>query len=388
MLSGRSRAQDEEMINVQDASCAGLDSLPLPLLVRVLPKATVDRVRAVLVCKRWAALLREPAFWSDLCFEGARAERLSFDTVLSLARRSAGAGGLHSLDLSSPSCRNCLLPPRRDGQPLLLALAAAGLTANLRSLALAPSDAETTLLRLADNKEKKPGWRLWGSSPAPEEPLAAGARRLRAALPALSYADLPVTTTWAGAVAVMKELPGVTVRSLTVRGTGTPPPPPRQQHPFEVLAELPGAVAGLAEAFAAAHALCPVERLHVHVPPAVYHPGPSLAGGFPQELWEHGPRSLVLSVDLPPRGWRSTEFDEQLHSDMRTLGLAVFCGGGYAAQEKGKVQFARAAAALLAQPQMPSVLLRVLAVEGEGTLNEEGGCAALCFELLLLAQPM
>lgn len=102
----------------------------------------MDRVRACLVSRRWAALLSEPTFWANLDFAGApRKPSLvadDGDLLLRICRRSAGQ--LRSLDLSA-FARQCRYPDddaEEEDQPsffpLLERMAAEGLTARLELL--------------------------------------------------------------------------------------------------------------------------------------------------------------------------------------------------------------------------------------------------------------
>lgn len=98
---------------------AGLDDLPDALLLKVmllLPLA--ERTRCALVSRRFAALLCEACFWSELEFTGARAGSLSDETVLDLCRRASGQ--LRVLDLSSPACDGVSLLARDPGSGLPL----------------------------------------------------------------------------------------------------------------------------------------------------------------------------------------------------------------------------------------------------------------------------
>lgn len=172
------------------AHSSPFDELPQALLLSVLlllPRL-VDRVRCSLVSKRWAAVLREPALWCHLAFEGAREEHLSSDTLLQLVRRAAGQ--LQSLDVTAKACRG--FSGSSGGLVFLERLAAEGaLTAQLQSLCSAPDEWVT----VAD---------------------ASDARRLAAACPALAHASVLVDCEWPDFPAVARALPlaGRTVARL------------------------------------------------------------------------------------------------------------------------------------------------------------------------------
>lgn len=112
----------------QGTARATFDELPPALHLSVLlalPRL-VDRVRCALVAKRWAALLSDPAFWAELNFDGAN-HALSDDELRGLFGRAAGK--LRSLDLSDRMCFQIT-----SLEPILIAMAAEGLTRNLESL--------------------------------------------------------------------------------------------------------------------------------------------------------------------------------------------------------------------------------------------------------------
>lgn len=158
---------------VQRAAC--VDDLPQHLLLNILLKLPelVQRVRCGLVARRWAALLRAPSFWAELDFEGAKAERLGDDALLSVVRRSAGCLRLICVPF---------LYTGVFGKPwrvsLLAAMAAEGLTRQLHTL----------------------------SWPALEIPGPRSARDLRAACPALRSASVLVSGPWFRAAAALSVL--------------------------------------------------------------------------------------------------------------------------------------------------------------------------------------
>lgn len=156
-----------------------IDALPPALVLSILERLPrlVDRVRCTPVCKRWAALLDDPAFWSRLDFEGASREHLSSATLMGLVRRSAGR--LLSLDISARCCDHMKLYPRH-GEPLLEAMAAEGLTGRLESFS-AP--------------------RLYDALQSVKE-----ARSLRAACPALATVAVEVHGDWTDARAILRAL--------------------------------------------------------------------------------------------------------------------------------------------------------------------------------------
>lgn len=126
-----------------------LFSLPDAVLLKILAHLRLaDRVRCSLACKRSAALLRDPAFWATLDFEGCRS--LTDETLAALCRRSAGQ--LRSLDLSAGACRNLTLT-LSEGL-LLPLLAREGLTARIDSLV---GDAHNFILNMMDHSCRRPG---------------------------------------------------------------------------------------------------------------------------------------------------------------------------------------------------------------------------------------
>lgn len=162
------------------AGQASFDTLPAALLLSILlalPRL-VDRVRCALVCKRWASLLQDSAFWAELRFDGANSEHLDDAVLLSLMRRAGGR--LTLLDVSSPACQGILMEPR-GGRPFLAAAAAEGLTARLQTLR-------------TNSKNFFVG-------------DAAAASSLLAACPALSSAGVAVDGNWRTASAAAGMLP-------------------------------------------------------------------------------------------------------------------------------------------------------------------------------------
>lgn len=126
-------AQDFDNGGVRHRSSASFDALPPPLHLNVLLMLPhlVDRVRCSLVARSWAALLHDPAFWSELSFEGIRRYRLDNSLLLGLCRRAAGR--LTRLDLTADACKRVRLV---DGDPPFLgALAAEALIGRLEFLA-------------------------------------------------------------------------------------------------------------------------------------------------------------------------------------------------------------------------------------------------------------
>lgn len=158
-----------------------IDALPPALLLGVLLKiSSLDtRVRcASLVAKSWAALLREPAFWAELSFEGANAEHLDDSTLLALAQRASGK--LVTLDVTADACSRVTLQLR--GEPLLRRMALDGLLGSLVSLSAGPRQTAAVV-------------------------FAADARLLRASCPALSEVRIPLEGDWPLVAAVRRILP-------------------------------------------------------------------------------------------------------------------------------------------------------------------------------------
>jgi hypothetical protein len=83
--------------SAQDSGQSIFEALPPALHLKILllayPSSSVGRARCSLVSKSWAALLREPALWTELDFEGANAATLNAAVLSSLCRRSAGQNG-------------------------------------------------------------------------------------------------------------------------------------------------------------------------------------------------------------------------------------------------------------------------------------------------------
>lgn len=136
----------------------------------------VERARCALVSKQWADVLKDPELWADLDFCGVSKEHLTDDLILRLARKAAGK--LRSFDVCAPEGVNVTL--QLGGQPLLVAMAAEGLTANLESI------------------EAHDGIQL-------ETPDAA--RQLRAACPALRHVGIAICgAAWPDSLAIIEAL--------------------------------------------------------------------------------------------------------------------------------------------------------------------------------------
>lgn len=134
---GALMAEAEHAPSPRPSLRATFDALPTAVHLSILELSSpnlADRVRCCLTCKRWAALLREPAFWAHLSFQGASAEHLDDGVLLDLCRRASTS--LLSLDLSADACEHIAL--EHDGEPLLAVLAAESVTANLRRLSVGP----------------------------------------------------------------------------------------------------------------------------------------------------------------------------------------------------------------------------------------------------------
>lgn len=118
-------------------AAASFGDLPQALHLSILLQLPlVQRVRCTLVSKRWAALLQEPAFWSDLSFEKADHGLLQGrcgDTFLDILRRSAGQ--LRSLVVPSAAAYGAYGDGGEIGN-FLSALAAGGLTGKLERLSM------------------------------------------------------------------------------------------------------------------------------------------------------------------------------------------------------------------------------------------------------------
>lgn len=130
------------LMSVVQRKPATIDDLPASALLRILislPRL-VDRARAALSSRRWAALLREPALWSELNLEGARG--LDDPALLLHLCRRAGTGKLRSLVLPADSggcAPRAAAAARRGELPLLDALRAGGVDlSGLEELSLPP----------------------------------------------------------------------------------------------------------------------------------------------------------------------------------------------------------------------------------------------------------
>lgn len=176
----------------RSSRAATFDDLPPPVhLAVVLRLPLVDRVRAGLVARSWAALLRETEFWAELNFEGAQPELVTPELLLELARRARGQ--LRSFDVAAAEREwRRTLPLGSMELPTgwgrwwgwgifsLPELAGRGLTARLRTLAAG----RWITIRDAD-----------------------GARGLLRACPQLTSVSLVVSNGWPDAVGAVRLLP-------------------------------------------------------------------------------------------------------------------------------------------------------------------------------------
>lgn len=86
-----------------EAPVSPFEALPLALHLFILSFLPfVERVRCALVSRSWTALLADPAFWTELRFDGAPGFAVDGDTLLQLCRRAGGR--LRLLDISHPAC--------------------------------------------------------------------------------------------------------------------------------------------------------------------------------------------------------------------------------------------------------------------------------------------
>lgn len=200
--------QESENVHQPLRSRASICDLPTALLLTVVPHLPrlVDRVRCALVCKQWSTLLREPAFWTQLSFDGGREEWVFDHDIESCFRR--GAGRVASLDVTAAPCEYVSLETITDEEyervekeekegrpasevpiPLLPFLATQGLTARLHTLIAG----EKLTLNTAND-----------------------ARQLVAACPALTSGALTVEARWTEAAALLRLLPAGFSVSLTL----------------------------------------------------------------------------------------------------------------------------------------------------------------------------
>lgn len=108
---------------------AGFEDLPTALhrhILSFLP--LVDRVRSALEARSWATLLDDPAFWTELRFDGAPNGAIDKETLQDLCRRAGGR--LRTLDVTGPGCDTLAV------SSVCAALASEGLGTTLESLSV------------------------------------------------------------------------------------------------------------------------------------------------------------------------------------------------------------------------------------------------------------